>query len=240
MTRPLRRLGFLGIATAAAGIAVTVASPITMGPLPQGMHTPVLAFELATTVDEIETMFGERHSLERVQRASAMAQGTHLDFVLLTLYTLLLAGVARKLLPALGRSPTSPIALRRTRAALTLAVAAGLLDVLENRELLAILEVLLRNTSDYEDALARLSWVAWPKWIAISAWFVLLSPELLRAGGALRVAGACGLIAAFACGLAVDGRGLAAEVMALGIALGMIALTVGCFRKNALEAPVAS
>lgn len=240
MTQPLRRLGFLGIATAAAAIAVTVASPLAMGPLPEGMRTPVLAFELATSVAEIETMFGERHSLERVQRASAMAQGTHLDFVLLTLYTLLLAGMARKLLPALGLSAVSPSALRRTRAALTLAVAAGVLDVLENRELLAIIEVLLRNMSDYEDALARLSWVAWPKWIALSAWFLLLSPELLRAGGALRVAGGSGIIAAVACGLALDGRGIAAEVMALGIAIGMLALTVGCFCDNALEASVAT
>jgi hypothetical protein len=98
----------------------------------------VLAFELATSVDEIETMFGERYSVERFQRASAMRQGTHLAFVLLTLYTLLLAGIARRVLPAVGLGTTTPSALHRTRAAFTLALAAGALDVLENRKLLEL------------------------------------------------------------------------------------------------------
>jgi len=231
MAQPLRRLGFLGLATAAAAIAVTVASPIEMGPLPDGMRTPVLAFELAIDAEEVEAMFGARHSIERVQRVSAMRAGTQLDFVLLALYTLLLAGFARRMHAALGFDPLALGALRRKRAAITLAFAAGLLDVLENRELLAILDRLLMNGPSFEDALARLAWVTWPKWIALAAWFVLLSPELLRAGGALRLAGASGIVAAFACGLALHGRGLAAEVMALGIAVAMLALTVGCFRR---------
>lgn len=236
MERPLRGLGFVGIATAAAGIAVTVASPLAMGPLPEGMRTPVLAFELATETDEVEAMFGERHSVERAQWANAMRTGTHLDFVLLALYTTLLAGFARRVRPALVNQLDLG-GLRRTRAALTLAIAAGVLDVIENRELLVILDRLLMNGAPYHEALTRLSWVTWPKWIALAAWFVLLSPELVRANGALRVAGASGIVAAFACGLALAGSGLAAEVMALGIAIGMMALTVGCFRPNVLEAP---
>jgi hypothetical protein len=226
-------MGFIGIAAAAAAIAVTAVSPMAMGPLPEGMHTPVLAFELATSVSEIEAMFGERHSLERLRRLSAMRQGTHLDFVLLTLYTLLLAGIARRLLPAVGLGTTTPSALWRARAAVTLAVAAGALDVLENRELLQILDALLVNVRSYEDALARLAWVAWPKWIALAAWFVLLAPELIRARGALRVAAISGLIAAVACGVALLTRGVAAEVMALGIAVGMVVLVPGCFRFTA-------
>lgn len=232
MERPLRPLGFVGLAVIAAAIAVTLASPLAMGPLPDGLRTPVLAFELARTEDEIEAMFGERHGIERAQRVSAMRTGTCLDFVLIGCYAWLLSGVARRLLRALGLGLGMPTALRRTRAAVTLAWAAAALDVLENLELLAILDGVVGNTSRYAAALDRLQWLVWPKWIALAAWFVVLAPELFMAKGALRVAAVAGVIAAAACGFAITERGLFAEAMALGVAVGMAALAVGCLRAR--------
>lgn len=235
MERPLRPIGFIGLATAAFAIATTLASPHVMGPLPEGLRTPVLALELAQSVDEIEVMFGEAGSAERAAWVSGMRAGTYLDFGLLTFYALLLAGVARRISPALaevGRGPDlSSTALRRTRVASTLAVAAAVLDVLENRELLAILSAVEAGARDYGPTVLRLQWLVWPKWIALAAWFVALAPELMHARGALRVAGIAGLLGALASVLATMQRGAWAEVMALGIAVGMVALIPGCLRK---------
>jgi len=239
MERPLRASGFIGLATVACAIVVTVLSPVSMGSMPEGLRTPVIAFELAATTDEIEVMFGPRHSPERTRWVSQMRAGTYLDFGLLALYSLFLASVARGLLPALEaagrlRDPSFN-ALRRTRAAVTVAFAAAGLDVLENRELLVILDRLSANLGGYEDALARLQWLVWSKWMGLAAWFALLAPELIRARGALRIAAFAGLTAALASVLAVAQRGIAAEVMALGIAIGMVALVPGCLRP--LKAP---
>lgn len=234
MDNPLRPLGYVGLATAAFAIAVTVLSPQAIGPLPHGLKTPVLALELANNVYEVETMFGAQGSAERTAWAAAMRAGTLADFGLLAMYGLLLAGVALKLLPALrtisGSDELQLAAVHRARLAVLLAVAAVVLDVLENRELLVILDGVVRGVRDYDGALARLRWVAWPKWIALAAWFVVLSPELVRARGALRVAAMAGSIGAVAAVSAILQPGVAAEVMALGIAIGMGALVPGCFR----------
>jgi hypothetical protein len=235
MERPLRPIGFIGLATAAFAVAVTVTSPQAVGPLPEGLRTPVLALEIAATTDEIETMFGAPGSADRAAWVSATRTGTYLDFGLVTCYALLLAGVARKLLPALsevGRGrELSSTALRRTHVGVTIAISAAVLDALENREILEILAAVGVGHGGYDAALLRLQWLAWPKWIALCAWFVLLAPELIRARGALRVSAIAGLIGAASCVVAVMHRGVFAELMALGVAVGMVALVPGCLRK---------
>lgn len=234
MDNPLRPLGYVGLAAAACAIAVTVLSPQAIGPLPHGLKTPVLALELAHNVYEVETMFGAAGSAERMAWAAGMRAGTLVDFGLLAMYGALLVGVALKLLPALrtatGSEVLSLAAMQRTRVAVALALSAVVLDVLENRELLVILDSVVRGARDYDEALARLRWVAWPKWIALAAWFVVLSPELVHARGALRVSAMAGSIGALAAVLAIMQPGPAAEVMALGIAIGMVALVAGCLR----------
>lgn len=232
MNNPLRPLGFVGVATALCAIVVTVLSPQAMGPLPHGLMTPVLAFELADDVHEIETMFGSADSLARAASVAAMRRGTLADFALIVLYGTLLAGVARKLIPAMAEAghvhDISSTALRRAHVAVSLAVAAALLDALENRELLLILDSLTQGVRDYDAALLRLGWLVWPKWLALGAWFVLLSPELVRAGGALRLSAMAGSVGALTGVLAAMHRGVIAEAMALGIAIGMVALVPGC------------
>ena len=235
MERPLRPIGFIGLVTAAFAIATTVASPRVMGPLPEGLKTPVLALEIAESVDEIEMMFGAPGSAERASWVSGMRAGTYLDFGLITFYALLLAGVARRILPALaevgrGRELQST-ALRRTRIAASLAIAAAVLDALENRELLSILAAVEAGTRDYQATLLRMQWLVWPKWIALAAWFVALAPELMHARGALRVSAIAGVLGAIACVTAATQRGVFAELMAFGIAVGMVALVPGCLRK---------
>jgi hypothetical protein len=232
-------MGLIGLATVVCAVVVTVLSPATVGPLPRGLFTPVLAFELAENVYEIETMFGPAVSPERAEWVAAMRAGTLADFGLIALYGLLLAGVARQLLRALAdaRPSHDPSATTvwRGHVAVSLAVVAVLLDVLENRELLLILDSLARGARDYDGALSRLAWLAWPKWLALGAWFVVLSPDLVRAGGALRVAAMAGSVGALTGVLAVMRRGVIAEVMAMAIAIGMVALVPGCLRR--LPAP---
>jgi len=111
------------------------------------------------------------------------------------------------------------------------------LDVLQNQQLLKILECVLAGSAGYGEALDRLQWLVWPKWIALAAWYVLLAPEQIRERVAVRIAANAGIGGAVACVVAVSERGVAAEVMALCIAVGMVALVPACFRKRPAVSP---
>jgi hypothetical protein len=220
----LRPWGYVGIVAAIFAVAVTLSAPRAMGPLPEGLVTPVIAFELARDEAEIERMFGAPHSAERRAFRASMSTSTWLDFGLLMAYGALLAGIAA----SFAAREQDPARRQRARLAMSLAVVAAVLDALENRELLEIVRGLDADHG-YALPLARLPLYVWPKWVALGTWFVLLAGPLFGARGAFRVAacaGACGALASLGA-LAV--RGVFAEVMALGIALGIVALVPACF-----------
>jgi hypothetical protein len=113
------------------------------------------------------------------------------------------------------------------------AALAAVLDALENREMLRILDSLgATDAPSYQQAVERLELFVWPKWLLLGAWFALLAPALMRARGFLRAAAVLGVIGAVASLGAFFRRGVLAEVMAGGIALGMVLLVPGCFQKT--------
>lgn len=198
-----------------AAIAVGIVGPHRMGELPSGMHTPVVAFELARTADEVERMFGTPGSTARAVHRDRMRLSVWLDYALLLGYGALLAALA----PALARDRTPG----RARLAAALAVAAAAFDALENRELLAILAAL---GGDYEGPLRRLAWFTWPKWLALGAYFVLLAPASWRAGRLWRAAALAGIASAASALVALPLRGVFAELMGLGVVLAISLLVV--------------
>src|SRR5690242_1042675 len=87
-----------------AGVVLLVLSaiaalsfPQSVGPLPKGFSTPILAFELARTRAEVETMFGPEGSSERIRYKRALDRGNAVDFALLLAYGSLLSLFARAL-----------------------------------------------------------------------------------------------------------------------------------------------
>lgn len=205
-------------------IAVVAVQPSSIGSLPSGISTPVVAFELARSTAEVERMFGAPGSLDRANWRAGMQHGVSLDAGLLLAYGLLLAGVAL-------RQGTGRVRWLGTG----LAVSAALLDALENRELLLILE---RLGGDYAAALARLAWFTWAKWLALGLYFAVLAPALWRGGKLMRVAAISGVAGALAAAIAFFVRGVAAEIMAGGIAFAIAALVLSSLLHKINTAPI--
>lgn len=222
--RLLLQWSIVGICAACAAAAVTAVSPREMAELPAGMRAPVVALELARTRDEVEAMFGAAGSPERETWRARMQLGVWLDYALLLAYGVFLAGVAHALTPY-GRPAAH-------RSALVLALAAAGFDALENSELTIVLQHL---GADYRDALARLGWFTWLKWLALAAYFALLAPALWRASAVLRVAAVVGAAATVSTLGALFVRGPAADAMGIATALAIALLIVASFLR--LRAP---
>jgi hypothetical protein len=220
-----RRLRWAGLAVAAVSLAVTAAAPREMGPLPEGMKTPVIALELVRTPGEVERMFGLPGSAEREAWTVGMRTANVLDFGLAAAYGFFLWSIARMF----GRAGA-----RGAGIAAGLAILSALCDALENSEILAILAAL---GNGYERALGWLEVFTWIKWFALGAYFVVLAAPLLRAGLAFRLAAVCGVLAALSSWIAVFVRGVFAEVMALTVAAAILALAVGCLTARGEAAP---
>jgi hypothetical protein len=191
----------------AAGL--TLLFPSRIGPLPDGMHTPILAFELACSQAEIESMFGAPRTPQRSAWRRAMDLGNYADFLFLVAYGAFCVTFSR----ALAASGDRAAELGRSLAPLP-----SLMDVLENLQLLAITRAL---GGDYATALSRLQFFTWCKWVLLALLCTTWIPSLWSRGVLGRVAA---VLAAFTLGvtaLAFATRGIAAELMALGSAVTM-------------------
>jgi hypothetical protein len=189
--------------------------PMHVGPLPAGMHSPVLAFELARSRDEVETMFGPKGSPERTEWARAFDQGNTVDFAMLVAYGSVLALFARALRKRSGA--------RLLRVAEALAFVAPLADALENMRMLAITSLL---GDDYTRELTALQWFTWIKWGAIALYFFVLVPSVFalgKFGRALSVLFVLSFSLTFAAWFA---RGLYAEAMMLALTLSFVGIFV--------------
>ncbi|HET8937923.1 MAG TPA: hypothetical protein VFN67_30980 [Polyangiales bacterium] len=184
------------------------------GPLAPGFHSPIIAFELAASRDEVETMFKQAGSPEREELRQAMDRGNQVDFVFLVLYAGLLGTVA--------------LGLAR-RAALWLAPLAAAADVLENLQLFAITRAL---GADYTAALAQLQIWTRIKWGALALALIFIAPALLRRGRFERAAAMwCGLTGLLGLAAAFD-RTRFMELFSLCVSIAFIALWVVSLRAR--------
>jgi hypothetical protein len=199
----------VGAATLAMTLLLAALFPRAMGPLPEGMRTPVVAFELARSAEEVERMFGPRDSAERASWAAAMDRGNVVDFAFMVLYGAYLALFAQTL-RQLGA---------RSRWLVLLAPVPALMDALENLELLRITSML---GHDFAAPLARLAWFTWSKWLLLALNMALWMRPLWRLGLLGRAAALSAGLTALMTAAALFVRGRAAELMGLGCALTML------------------
>jgi hypothetical protein len=193
-------------------VVLQIAFPRAMGPLPAGLHTPVLALEIARSAPELEAMFGPAGSPDRARWVTAVDRGNAIDFAFIVAYCAFLIACMRAFLVARPR---------HARAGAVLVLVAGGSDAIENACLFAITA---RLGADYGGALSGLMIATWTKWLSIAASLAILSPGLYSHGRwgtvAAWIAGAALPVAAGAAVL----RGVTAELMLLVITLAFIAI----------------
>lgn len=210
-----RTAAWTGVLVLVVAVGLVLILPARMGPLPDGMRTPILAFELARSADEVETMFGPPGQPERAAWRRAMDLGNYTDFAFMLAYGLFFALFSRALVASGSRA-----------AALGVRVApvAVIMDVLENLQLLAITRAL---GADYADALARLQLLTWLKWFAVGAVYVSWIPGMSARGPLGKVGASLASLSALATLIAVVVRGNAAELMGhFGALTVLVALTL--------------
>jgi hypothetical protein len=208
----------------AVGIGLTLLFPSHIGPLPDGLRTPILAFELARTREEVETMFGAPQPSERSAWQRAMDRGNYADFVFLVAYGAFFVTFSR----ALSASGDRVAELGRSVAPLP-----SIMDVLENWQLLAITRAL---GGDYAEALSRLQLFTWCKWFLLAVLCATWIPGMWSRGALGRVGAVLAALTLAATALAFFTRGIAAELMVLGSGLTSLAALVVAFRSAKSEA----
>jgi hypothetical protein len=201
-----RRARAWALATILLAVGLTLIFPHAMGTLPDGMRTPIIAFELARLPHEVETMFGPP-GVQRAIWASLMEVGNHVDFLFLLAYGGFYVTFAQALSPG-GR--------RGEKLAIVLGILAPLMDVAENLQLLAIGRDL---GGSYELALSRLVWFTWLKWLLCCGVLLSWVPGLVRAGWLGRMVAVLSGLATLSALVAIQRRGVAAECMALFVTL---------------------
>jgi hypothetical protein len=216
----LRWIRLLGLLELGFVALLSVVSPHRIGPLPLGMRTPVLAFELARDEAEIDRMFGPP-STTRDDWIASMRLATGIDYAFLLVYGAFFACVARWL----QRDPERRPALQ---AAFVLACLAPVADAIENTCMLSILDAL---DADYPGALSGLRLSTWIKWFALAACVACLSTALFRhAAFAARAAAVFGALALPVTLAALAMRGIFAEAMFACTALCSIATWIWSIR----------
>lgn len=215
-----RIASWLGFITVSFALALTAMFPREMEALPTGMRTPIIAFELARSSSEIEEMFGRRNDYSYVRQMDA---GNQADYGFLVVYGLFFLFFSRGLLESGGRS---------ARLGRAIALIPSVMDAIENMQLLAITKKIAVHDTDYASELSSLALFTWAKWIGIALIFASWVPALWSRGTVGRVTavlagftGASTLAAFFV-------RGVAAELMALGVGLTVLAALTFAFRSS--------
>lgn len=213
----LRRVCIVGALTLAMTLLLALLFPHAVGPLPEGMKTPVLAFELAHSSAEVERMFGGADSAERTSWVAAMDRANFADFAFMALYGAYLV-LFSQLLLKLCAAP---------RWLLLVAPLPPLFDALENAQLLSITA---RLGGDYTAELARLAWFTWGKWLLLALTLSLWIRPLWRLGPLGRAPALSAGLTGLATLAALFVRGRAAELMAIGCAVTMLLTWVMALR----------
>lgn len=211
----------VGLLTLGMAIALVVVLPTSMGPGPEGIRTPILAFELARSPDEIERLFGEPGSDERAAWVAAMDLGNALDFAFLLAYGAVLFFVSRAL--RLERSAEQTTTRAPRSFGERFAFVAPLADVFENVQLFAITGAL---GGDYREALGRLLLFTWIKWGVLALVMATWIPSLWGRGRIGRVAAFAIAVTSGATAVALALRGIAAEVMGNGVVVSLLFVLV--------------
>lgn len=208
------------------GIAVILVSLLSLTVFPQsspgqieGIRTPIIAFEFAETVEEINTLFGLSGSLERADMVRKMDQGNTLDFLYMLLYSGFLISFA------IGANKQRPMQLLIMAVGLALLALVG--DVLENLQLFQITNNLA--SGNFVDSLTRLHWFTWLKWGSLMFYFLVIGVWFWGNGRFGKIIAAVADLT-FLLGLfALITRGFITELFTLSVAFTFLLMIIFCF-----------
>ena len=213
--------GILGLGTIAMTLVLALIGPRQIGPLPPGFITPVMAFEFAETPAEVQTLFRPEGS------AAAMDRVNRWDFLYMALYNAFL-GVF-----ALAAARHSGRRFFYIPAALALVILAA--DALENVQLLGITRLLGDGEiapilGQLSPLLGRLRFYTWLKWGGLALYGLLIAVYFRGLPGRWRWVAPVVVLPAVLAVLALVARGLPHELMALGVGVMFVLLTVFAWR----------
>lgn len=191
--------------------------PSEIGPLPEGLRTPILALELARSTAELEHMFGPVGS-QRAEWIALVDRGNTIDFAFILTYGAFMWAAARAFITHRARA----------RLGTFIAVVAAVGDAVENAALLAITA---RLGGEYGGALRTLMVATWIKWFALAGWLALLAPSVHMRGVFGKAASWVTAVLLPITLLAAIVRGMLAEIMFLAITLGMLAIWIEALRS---------
>ena len=167
----LRVTGTAMLALTVWMLAVFPQAPVRANP--DGFTSPVVAFELAATPDDVAGILGEPGTDARAAAAARMDRGNRIDFAFMVTYAAFHAGIA--LLLAAHGLVRGPV----LGALLVLAALMAPFDALENRELLFLSSA--APSPAMTASLARLRLFTLLKWFSIFIFAALAAPYVWRA-----------------------------------------------------------
>lgn len=217
--RPFIVPGLIGIAVILVSLLSLIVFPQTSPGQIDGIRSPIIAFEFAETVDEINTLFGSAGSAERAEMVQKMDQGNSLDFLYMLLYSSFLVSFA---IIANKQRPMGILVL-----AVGLALLALVGDMLENLQLFQITTNL--KSGDFVDSLTRLHWFTWLKWGSLAFYFLVIGVWFWGNGRFGKIITAVAELT-FLLGLfAFITRGGITELFTLLVALTFLFMIIFCF-----------
>ncbi|NHZ71503.1 MAG: hypothetical protein GWP17_00225 [Aquificales bacterium] len=217
--RPYILAGFIGLAVVVVSVISMVVFPQTSPGKIEGLRSPIIAFEFAETVEEINTLFGANGSPEQAEMIRKMDQGNTLDYLYMLLYSAFLFSFALLAAKQSGQ--------KWVYAGAGLALLALVGDALENVQLLTITANL--HSGDFLAALTRLHWFTWLKWGSLALYFLLMGGWFWGNGRFGKLISIVGVLT-FLLGLAsFIQRGPATEPFTLSIALIFLLMIIYCF-----------
>jgi hypothetical protein len=222
--RPFFIPGLIGVAVILVSVFSLLVFPQTSPGQIEGFRSPIIAFEFAETVEEINTLFGPNGSPKQAEMVRQMDQGNRLDYLYMLLYSSFLFSFAIVAVKQSGQ--------KWLYAGAILAVSALIGDALENVQLLTITANL--QSGDFGDALARLHWFTWLKWGSLAFYFLVMVGWFWGNGRFGKLIAVIGAITFLLGLISFIQRGPTTEPFTLIVALMFLLMIIFCFttKKN--------
>ncbi|MCA9924279.1 MAG: hypothetical protein KC421_18005 [Anaerolineales bacterium] len=214
MYRPFFKSGLIGIGVVIVSLILMAINPSDAPKMPEGLSTPVLAFEFAQSKQEVFDLFGD-DPVVRAELVQAFDLGSWVDFGYMLLYAGFLFVFAVQTVKVDGRS--------LFYAAAGLALIIFFADLLENVQLLGITAAL--DSGQFDRQLTLLPIFTWIKWGGLAIYFLLLLPYFFTQNLFARIIGIFAIITFGLGGVAFLNRSVFNEYFAKAIA-GMFVLLI--------------
>lgn len=172
MRRPFLISAIIGIGVIIISLVLMLTGPQETGPMADGFFTPIIAFEFASDVHDVNLIFYSDDSQLIETAISSITFGTRLDFLFMVLYGAFLLAFSLTCASLTGN--------RLFYLPAFLAILTALFDLLENLQLLSIMQQL--GSGNFTTQIDYLHLFTWLKWGTLSAIFLLLIPFFQKAG----------------------------------------------------------